>query len=54
MAGLLNYFFKWAKLRISDGVGGQPRAECWYSLVTLFRYMDVHGCTCMYMYVQMT
>jgi len=28
-----------------DGVGAQPHAQCWKSLVTLFRHMDVHVCT---------
>jgi len=30
---------------MSDGVGGQPHAQCWYSLVTLLRHMVVHVCT---------
>jgi len=36
---------------MADGVGGQTHGRCWYSLVTLFSHIDVHVCTCMYMYV---
>jgi len=42
-----NCFFKWTKLRMSDGVGGQPNPQCWYTSVTPLG-------TWMYMYVQMT
>jgi len=41
--------FEWAKLRLSDAVGGQPHFQCWYSLVRLSRHMDAHGCTWMHM-----